>query len=169
MGECGRLFMPTCILILSSVHHCVLIHVTPTWSARTLAKQGSMRLCAVLYGPFPVAQFATLLFRLHSTLSTPLRSFSALRQRTPLDLLHQHQLLSKYSNARISNSIHGTNFFHINFEFRSLMSNWVGRKFHETKHQGATSGPALRIAARRSGVMCLPVGLIFMSLSSTIL
>ena len=83
LDTCGRLFMPTCILILSSVHHCVLIHVTPTWSARTLAKQGSMRLCAVLYGPFPVAQFATHLFRLHSTL-TPLRSFSALRQHTPL-------------------------------------------------------------------------------------
>ena len=67
-----------------------------------------MRLWARMYGPFPVARFATHLFRLHSTLSTPLGSFLALRQRTLLDLLHQHQLLSKHSKARIRNSMHGT-------------------------------------------------------------
>ena len=57
----------------------------------------------------------------------------------------------------------------LKFELPFLMSKLVEWQIEEMNpHHGATRGPALRIAARRSGVMCRPVGLIFMSFCSTI-
>ena len=75
-----------CTLILSSVPHCVLIHVTQTWSARTLTKQGYMRLWAVLYGLFPVAVCYSSALPLAQPLSTPLRAFPRTDNAHHLDL-----------------------------------------------------------------------------------